>query len=114
MEQCGAVTAESSVTVAVGDVAISSVTEKHEIEIQEKVISCDDSVSDLYNEKCTELSVKSSKEDGELSSARCLFECLLAYVLKLDIVDSFVLLILCWLNSSFCGVSKCLDNRPLG
>lgn len=72
MEQYGAVADETNITVAVGDVAV---TEKHEVEVQEKRVSCDDSVSQVHSEDSPELSVKSPKEDGELSSARCLLQC---------------------------------------
>jgi len=89
MEQCGAAVEEAVITVAVGHVAVSGVTEKHEIEVQEKTtISCHD-MSQVQSEDCTELSVKSPKEDGELSSARCLLKCLLDYVVILGIFLTF-------------------------
>jgi len=76
MEQCGTAAEETDVTVAsaAGDVVVSSVTEKHEVEVQEKTISCDDSLSQVHCEDSTELAVRSPKEDGELSSERCSFQ----------------------------------------
>lgn len=95
MEQFGAVAEEPNITAAVEDAVIPSVTEKHEIEEQEKSFSCDNSLSEVLCEDTSELSVKSPKEDGEVSSARCLFfSDYWNIFVTIGIVDSVVLFFL--------------------
>jgi len=99
---------EMNTTAVDGGAVSTGVTEKYESELLEKSTNCEDSVSEVHNTDATELSVKdevselertdsaqllvvSTKEEGELSSERCI------------LVTCFVfLLTYCW-----CLIIRC-------
>jgi len=69
MEECSKDTAAEETDTLVGDdySVTAGIVEKHESELQEKTVSCTDSVPQLHSDDSKKLS---PKEDGELSSSR--------------------------------------------